>query len=82
MTLPQKATQMSLEDRKIILAYANDDLTLKNEAIKIHRKWIPFIGTRGTPEQDFMAEVDNPTPDFSLRALYRSRLRATQRTNE
>ena len=66
---------MTPEDKEVILKYANGDLTIKNEAVKIHRKWIPIIGVRGTPEQDFMAEVDNPNPDFGLRAIYRSKLR-------
>jgi hypothetical protein len=66
---------MTPEDKEIILKYANGDLTIKDEAVKIHRKWIPIIGVRGTPEQNFMAEVDNPCPDFGLRAQYRSTLK-------
>ena len=34
------------------------------------------IGVRGTPEQDFMAEIDHPVPDLRLRRLYRDRLLA------
>lgn len=72
--------QMAPEDRAVIVAYAEGDKTKKADAIAIHRKWIDVIGVRGTPEQDFMAEVDHPCPDLALRSHYRAVLLASAGT--
>ncbi len=65
---------MSASDADVIRKFAAGDKTLRDQAVAIHRKWIPTIGVRGTPEQDFMSEVDNPCPDLLLRGQYRKRL--------
>lgn len=65
---------MTDEDRAVVVAFAAGDKSKRDAAIAIHRKWIPVIGCRDTPEQDFMAEVDNPCPDLILRARYRATL--------
>jgi len=65
---------MTEEEKQVIRAFAEGKKELQDQAIAIHRKNIPLIGARGTPEQDFMAEVDNPVPDYILRALYRRKL--------
>lgn len=54
--------------------FAAGDKTLREQAIQIHRRSIGTDGVRGTPEQNFMAEVDNPCPDPTLRSHYRTRL--------
>jgi hypothetical protein len=69
---------MSVEDRAVIMAFAKGDQNLRKAAIEIHRRSIPLLGVRGTPEQDFMAEVDNPSPDLALRSTYRAALLKTE----
>jgi hypothetical protein len=71
---PAMAQTMADADRAVIRAFAQGDKSLRNQAVTIHRRYIPLLGVRGTPEQDFMAEVDNPCPDFGLRSTYRNRL--------
>lgn len=66
--------QMTPADAAVIRAFAAGDKSLRDRAITIHRAWMPKIGARGTPEQDFMAEIDNPCPDLILRSQYRAKL--------
>lgn len=65
---------MTDAERQIILAFAKGDTSKREEAIAIHRRYIPTLGVRGTPEQRFMAEVDNACPDVALRGQYRADL--------
>ncbi len=65
---------MSPEDKDIIRRYAAGASELRQEAIAAHRRAIPTDGVRGTPEPDFMAEIDNPVPDVLLRSQYRMKL--------
>ena len=62
------------DDKNVIQRFASGDYSLREEAIEIHRKYIPTLGVRGTPEQDFMAEIDHPAPDLRLREFYRNQL--------
>ncbi len=71
---------MSPEDRDIIRRYAAGESGLRQEAIAAHRRAIPTDGVRGTPEQDFMAEIDNPAPDLLLRSQYRMKLLGRRKT--
>ena len=66
--------QMAEADAAVILAFARGDLSLRDAAIAIHRASIPALGVRGTREQRFMAEVDNPSSDAGLRMRYRLEL--------
>lgn len=63
---------MTEQDKAIIRAFAAGDHTLRKQAIQIHHAAVLTDGVRGTPEQDFMAEVDNPCPDLHLRGRYRA----------
>jgi hypothetical protein len=65
---------MTREDATVIRSFALGDRSLRERAISIHRHYIPSIGVRGTVEQDFMAEVDTPAPDYRLRHRYRQTL--------
>lgn len=67
---------MSDADKNTIRFFAEGDNSLREEAIKIYRKYMPILGSYGCgyPEMDFMSEVDNPVPDWSLRSDYRKRL--------
>lgn len=69
---------MADEDKAIIFRLAAGDNTCRDEAIEIHRRYIPIIGSygHGSLEQDFMSEVDNPCPDYLLRNHYRTHLLA------
>lgn len=66
-----EVVDMTPSEKLIIFYFAASDDSLYKLAIDIHRKYIPHLGVRGTPEQDFMAEVDNPVPDLRLREHYR-----------
>lgn len=66
---------MTNTDKAIIRAFAGGDKSLREQAIEIHRREIKQTGAaRGTPEMDFMAELDNPCPDLLLRGMYRRKL--------
>ena len=65
---------MTDREKLIIRQFAGGWEHLKDEAIYIHRKYILTLGVRGTPEQQFMAEIDHPCPDLTLRAAYRAKL--------
>ena len=67
---------MNAQDTDIIRRFAAGDQTLREQAIAIHHRAIREDGVRGTPEQGFMAEVDNPVPDLALRNRCRERLLA------
>lgn len=66
-----KIAEMTEREKEIIRSFANGSDVLRSSAIEIHRYYIPTLGVRGTDEQRFMAEIDNPCPDFGLRAQYR-----------
>jgi hypothetical protein len=72
---------MAEADRQIIRRFAEGETALREQAISIHRQYIPLVGVRGTPEQDFMAEVDNAAPDLGLRTMYRNRLLTSDALN-
>ena len=63
--------EMSSEDRCVILAFAKGAEELRSKAIEIHRANIAKLGERGNLFQCFMAEVDNPVPDYAQRHAYR-----------
>lgn len=65
------AYDMRPEEKRIIWEFAQGDRRRQQQAIEIHRKYIPSLGARGTPEQRYMAEVDHPIPDYGLRERYR-----------
>lgn len=65
---------MTPKEAAIIRRYAAGDKSLKDQALQIHRRYAPILGARGTPEQRFMAEVDTPFPDLTLREKYRRAL--------
>lgn len=63
-------------EREIIRRFAAGEVSLRDEAIRIHRNSLRRVGVqRGDLHFDFMSEVDNPCPDLLLRSLYRERLR-------
>jgi len=72
---------MTPEDVEVIRRLASGDTSARLQAVAIHRQYIPLLGVRGTPEQDFMAEVDNPVPDLGLRSMYRTKLLSGKTTN-
>lgn len=63
--------EMSAEDRSVIVAFAKGADELRSKAIEIHRENIGKLGVRGDVFQCFMAEVDNPVPDYAQRHAYR-----------
>ena len=47
----------------------------KEQALQAYRRnLVLYQVSRGTPELDFMSEVDSICPDLALRAVYRKRL--------
>lgn len=59
-------------EKRIIEAFALRNHRFREAAIAAHRRECRVTGkARGTPHQDFMAEVDNPVPDLYLRNQYR-----------
>jgi hypothetical protein len=66
---------MTDKDRDIIREFAGGSMWLRDQALFVYRCEVKISGrARGTPEKDFMAEVDNPCPDYILRQVYRDRL--------
>ena len=66
---------MTEAEREVIKNFALGNNRLRDEAIRIHRKDIREHGLRrGNVHFDFMSEIDNPCPDFLLRARYRRQL--------
>lgn len=76
---------MAPGDCRVIREYAIGNPLVRAEAIRIYRHYIPLLGAQGCRdgepfrpempgalEMRFMAEVDNPTPDLGLRAVYRA----------
>lgn len=63
--------EMSSADRCVIVAFAKGAEELRSKAIEIHRANIAKLGVRGNIFQCFMAEVDNPVPDYAQRNAYR-----------
>jgi hypothetical protein len=63
--------EMSAEDRSVIIAFAKGADELRAKAIQIHRANIAKLGVRENVFQGFMAEVDNPVPDYAQRNAYR-----------
>jgi len=68
---------MAEDDRQIVRRFAAGETSLREQAISIHRRYIPVLGVRGTLEQNFMAEIETAQPDLGLRATYRDRLLAS-----
>jgi hypothetical protein len=62
---------MKTFEKHIIWKFAAGDRFLRDEAIAIHRK---YLNDMTSIEQKFMSEIDNPVPDFLLRAFYRKEL--------
>ncbi len=65
-------------DKALILAFAKGDKTLQDQAVAAHRRNISTVGVRGDAFQQFMAEIDNPSPDRALRESYRKRVLSTE----
>lgn len=66
---------MTAAEKKIIVDFADGKKELREEAIEIYRRDVMATGaSRGTPEKEFMSEVDNSCPDLFLRALNRKAL--------
>jgi hypothetical protein len=66
---------MTREQVQLIKLLAGGYHSVKAQAISIHRSECKRTGkARGTPAMDFMAEVDNPSPDLLLRSRYRKAL--------
>lgn len=66
---------MTFDEKNIIRRFAAGDNSLRDVSIEIHRRECRRTKqARGTPEMDFMAEVDNPCPDYGLMAMYRKKL--------
>lgn len=64
---------MPREDRALIRRYAAGSTGLKDQAIAAYRREVIESGSaRGTPEKNFMAEVDNYHPDLMIRRRYRN----------
>jgi len=72
----RKQPVMSNEDKAVIEGFARGDLSLRDAAIRIHRKNVLVVGVRGNLHQRFMAEIDTPVPDLYLRNHYRTKLLA------
>jgi hypothetical protein len=72
--LDASPVSMSAEERNVILKFAAGALELRSKAIAIHRAHINTLGVRGDLYQCFMAEVDNPVPDYAQRNAYRQAL--------
>lgn len=63
---------MDQKEKQVIRAFAAGYVGLRDQAIRIHRK---YVGSdRESLEQLFMREVDNPSPDLGLRAKFRREL--------
>jgi hypothetical protein len=70
---------MTDEDKRIIERYARAHYAnprieaMRQDAIVAHRR---YLGTKWGRDIHmlFMSEVDNPCPDYSLRATYRKQL--------
>jgi len=67
-------TEMTQKDVAVIREFAKGETYLRQEAIDIHRRYIPHLGVRGTAEMRFMAEIDSQSPDLGLRSQYRREL--------
>lgn len=65
-----EAPVMTTEDKAVVWHFAENNKG-RDEAIAVHRKYIPILGGRGTIEQDFMSEIDTVCPDYRLREHYR-----------
>ena len=66
---------MTDQEKKVIVDYADGNNALREEAIEIYRCDVLTTGhARGTPEKDWMAEVDNVCPDLGLRFASRQAL--------
>ena len=65
---------MTQHENEIIRRFALDGSN-KEAALQAYRRHLVLHQVcRGTPELDFMSEVDNVCPDLALRAEYRKRL--------
>lgn len=57
---------------------ADERPALLKAAIEAHRKYIAVPATEWNAHMNFMSEVDNPCPDYGLRARYRKELFANR----
>ena len=65
---------MTQDGIDVIRTFARNG-SMRAEALKAYRRHLEqFQTARGTPELDFMSEVDNISPDLALRAQYRQNL--------
>ena len=73
---------MTETEFQVIKAFSEGATRLRDYAIQIHRAEIARTGkVRNSPVMRFMAEVDNPCPDYGLRFMYRQELAdATERS--
>ena len=69
-----EVVEMTESEKSLILRFAKGEEECRLWAIDIHRRYISTLCVRGTIEQNFMAEVDNPVPDLLLRRAYRTAL--------
>ena len=66
--------RMSPGDEHVIWMFVIGNESFREKAVAVHHKYIPTIGVRGNDLQRFMAEVDHPCPDYSLRADYKEKV--------
>ncbi len=67
-----EVVEMTPVEKNVIWGFAEGDEALRETAIDIYYRYLPTIGVRGgSPEMNFMSEVDNIIPDYALRAHYR-----------
>ncbi len=74
---------MNADDEELIRRYAAGDDSMREKAVELFQSERkvesskPRPDCRRTPAMRFMAEVDNPCPDYALRRMYRDALVAT-----
>jgi hypothetical protein len=67
---------MTPAERRVIELFAAGDNALRGHAIDIFRDDLKYRGRLSSDiHQNFMSEVDNPSPDLVLRAQYRKLVR-------
>lgn len=58
---------MPQADIDVIREFARGNESLREEAIRAHRRNVLTVGVRGNVFQRFMAEIDTPVPDINHR---------------
>lgn len=66
--------EMSENDKDVIQRFAAGDETLRQDAIVAYRRNLRIIGPKANLHQRFMGEVDNTSPDLTLRDSLRKQL--------